>query len=37
MEWIKNDANFKVPVKSWCKEIEDGANGQVYDRKDDER
>jgi len=31
MEWIKNDTNFKVPVKSWCKDIEEGAMAQAAD------
>ncbi len=25
MEWIKSDKSWHVPIKSWCKEIEDGA------------
>jgi len=31
MEWIKNEENFKVPVKSWCKGLEDGAMAQAAD------
>lgn len=31
MEWIKNEGNYKVPVKSWCKDIEDGAMSQAED------
>ena len=31
MEWIKDEKNFKVPVKSWCKDIEDGAMAQATD------
>ena len=31
MEWIKNEENFNVPVKSWCKDIEDGAMAQAAD------
>ncbi len=31
MEWIKNEDNYKVPVKSWCGEIEDGAMAQAAD------
>ena len=31
MEWIKSDDNFNVPVKSWCKDIEDGAMAQAVD------
>jgi len=31
MEWIKNENNYKVPVKSWCGEIEDGAMAQAAD------
>ena len=29
MEWIKYEKNWKVPVKSWCSEIEDGALKQA--------
>lgn len=31
MEWIKSDDSFNVPVKSWCKDIEDGAMAQAVD------
>jgi tRNA-splicing ligase RtcB len=31
MEWIKDEDNFKVPVKSWCKDIEEGAMAQAAD------
>ncbi|CAB1057365.1 RNA-2',3'-PO4:RNA-5'-OH ligase [Olavius sp. associated proteobacterium Delta 1] len=31
MEWIRDEENFNVPVKSWCKEIEDGAMAQAAD------
>ena len=31
MEWIKKDDHFKVPVKSWCKDLEDGAMAQAGD------
>jgi tRNA-splicing ligase RtcB len=31
MEWIKSENNFNVPVKSWCKDIEDGAMAQAAD------
>ena len=31
MEWVKNKDNFNVPVKSWCKDIEDGAMAQAAD------
>ncbi len=31
MEWIKQEDNFRVPVKSWCKDIEDGAMDQAAD------
>ena len=31
MEWIKKEDNFNVPVKSWCKDIEDGAMAQATD------
>ncbi len=31
MEWIKDEDNFKVPVKSWCQDIEDGAMAQAAD------
>jgi len=29
MEWVKNDNNTKVPIKSWCENIEDGAMVQA--------
>ena len=29
MEWIKSDKSWLVPVKSWCKEVEDGALKQA--------
>jgi len=25
MEWIKKGSNQKIPIKSWCKDVEDGA------------
>ena len=31
MEWVKKEADFNVPVKSWCKDIEDGAMAQAAD------
>ena len=31
MEWVKNDDYFNVPVKSWCKDLEDGAMAQAAD------
>jgi tRNA-splicing ligase RtcB len=31
MEWIKEEDNFNVPVKSWCKDIEEGAMAQAAD------
>ena len=31
MEWVKNDDRFNVPVKSWCKDLEDGAMAQAAD------
>ena len=31
MEWIKDEDGFKVPVKSWCKDIEPGAMNQAAD------
>nr|MDJ0913370.1 RtcB family protein [Desulfobacterales bacterium] len=31
MEWIKDEDNFKVPVKSWCQDIEEGAMAQAAD------
>ncbi len=31
MEWIKQEENCKVPIKSWCKDIEDGAMAQAID------
>lgn len=29
MEWIKEEANYKVPVKSWCREVEPLAMSQA--------
>lgn len=31
MKWIKKEDNYKVPIKSWCHEIEDGALKQAED------
>jgi len=31
MEWIREEDRFNVPVKSWCKDIEDGAMAQAAD------
>ncbi len=31
MEWIKQEDDYIVPVKSWCKDIEDGAMAQAAD------
>ena len=25
MKWIKDDNTLRIPIKSWCKDIEDGA------------
>lgn len=31
MEWVKKEDNFRVPVKSWCDEIDPGAWSQASD------
>ncbi|MBN2443589.1 MAG: RtcB family protein, partial [Spirochaetales bacterium] len=31
MMWIKSDKNQKVPIKSWCKDVEEGAIDQAID------
>lgn len=31
MEWVKNEDDYRVPVKSWCKEIEEVAMAQASD------
>ncbi|MDH3975233.1 MAG: RtcB family protein [Deltaproteobacteria bacterium] len=31
MKWVKNEDNYRVPIKSWCGEIEDGALKQAED------
>lgn len=31
MEWIKKEDNYKVPIKSWCKNVEDLAMKQATD------
>lgn len=31
MEWIKNETYQRVPIKSWCNDIEDGALAQALD------
>ena len=31
MEWVKKNDQYNVPVKSWCKDIEDGAMAQAAD------
>ena len=29
MKWIKNEKNYRIPIKSWCEEVEDGALKQA--------
>lgn len=29
MKWIKSEANFRIPVKSWCDDLEPGAMQQA--------
>jgi len=31
MKWVKNEKDYKVSIKSWCKTIEDGALNQAID------
>ena len=31
MEWVKKEENYRVPIKSWCRNIEDGALAQAID------
>jgi tRNA-splicing ligase RtcB len=31
MEWVKKEENYRVPIKSWCKDIDDGALAQAVD------
>ena len=31
MQWTKNEDGFRVPIKSWCGEIEEGALRQAVD------
>lgn len=31
MKWVKNEKNQRVPIKSWCDPIEDGALQQAID------
>lgn len=31
MQWIKKEDNYKVPIKSWCKDVEDTAMKQASD------
>ena len=31
MEWVKKEEDYKVPIKSWCREIEEGALAQAVD------
>jgi hypothetical protein len=31
MEWVKQKDDYNVPIKSWCKDIEDGAMAQASD------
>jgi len=31
MEWIKKKDNYKVPIKSWCRDLEDLALAQAQD------
>jgi tRNA-splicing ligase RtcB (3'-phosphate/5'-hydroxy nucleic acid ligase) len=29
MKWVKNEKSYKVPIKSWCEQIEEGALNQA--------
>lgn len=29
MKWIKQEKNFRIPIKSWCADVEDGAMRQA--------
>lgn len=29
MKWIKNEESYRIPVKSWCAEVEPGALKQA--------
>lgn len=31
MEWVRKEENYRVPIKSWCKDIDDGALAQAAD------
>ncbi len=31
MQWVKKEDNYKVPIKSWCADVEDGALAQAED------
>lgn len=31
MEWIKTEEKYKVPIKSWCRNVEGGAMNQAED------
>ena len=31
MEWIKKEDDYRIPIKSWCTEIEEGAMMQAVD------
>lgn len=31
MEWINKESNYRVPIKSWCADIEDQAMAQAVD------
>jgi tRNA-splicing ligase RtcB len=31
MEWVKIEDTYRVPIKSWCSEIDDGALKQASD------
>jgi RNA-splicing ligase RtcB len=31
MEWVKKEKNYRVPIKSWCRDVETGALNQAED------
>lgn len=31
MEWVKKEENYRIPIKSWCDDMEDGAMKQAVD------
>ncbi len=31
MQWVKKEVNYKIPIKSWCEVLEDGALAQAED------